>query len=132
MNNQNQNKVFDPLNKLTNIGTKLSDFEEIGKYGKPFFILGKGNFSYIEKMRSKNDDNLYAIKKIDKNNPNFNQMNFERETEIMYGLDHENIVKFYGYFEDIEKIDKYKKIYKDNQNIQNETQDKEIVCLVLE
>ena len=132
MNNQYQNVVFDPLNQLLDIGTKLSDFQEIHKDEKPFFLLGKGNFGYAEKMISKKNNKVYAIKKQNKNNPNFDRNSFDRETQIMFGLDHRNIVKFYGYFEDKEKIDKYKKIYPNNQNIQNETQDIEVVCLVLE
>ena len=92
------------INKLGNIGSKLSDFEEIEKNGKQYSLLGKGNFGYVEKMKSKINNKIYAIKKIDKNNPNFEQKNFDRETEIMLNLNHENIVEFYGFFEDKEKI----------------------------
>ena len=117
---------------IRNIGTKLSDFEEIEKSGKKYSFLGKGNFGYTEKMKSKINNKIYAIKKQVLNNPNFNVDNFYRETEIMLVLNHENIVKLYGYFTDKEKIDKYKEIYKNNPNIQNESIDKDIICLVLE
>ena len=53
-----QYKIFDPLNYLQSIGTTLSDFKAIEKDGKEFFILGKGNFAYTEKMIS-NKDNIY-------------------------------------------------------------------------
>ena len=50
-------------------------------------------------------------------------------------LNHENLIKLYGYFEDKENINKYKEIYKDKnneENLDNLTQDVEIYCLVLE
>ena len=90
-----QNPIFDPLNHLQNIGTSLTDFKEIEKDGKPYFILGKGNFSFTEKMTSIKDNNIYAIKKL-VITENFNYKSFERETKISIGLNHENIVKFYG------------------------------------
>ncbi len=118
--------------RLLNIGTKLSDFEEVEnhKKGTRYTILGKGNFGYAEKMRSKKDNKYYAIKKLDKSNIKIKYL--VRETEIMLNLNHENIVKFYGYFEDIEKIHKYKEINKDKKDIDNIKENKPIYCLVLE
>ena len=117
---------------LINIGTKLSDFEEIENSAKnlKYTILGRGNFGYAEKMKSKKNNLYYAIKKLDKEK--VNNKNFHRETEIMISLNHENIVKFYGYFEDKENINKYKQIYKDKKDIEQEKSDKTIFCLVLE
>ena len=123
-------KIFDPLNHLKNIGTKLSDFEEFPKDGKNYFLLGKGNFGYAEKMKSKKNNSIYAIKKLNKNSPNFNSKDFFRETQNMINLNHKNIIKFYGYFQDKEKIQKYKEIIGD-ANIGNQN-DVEIFCLVLE
>ena len=93
---------------LINIGTKLSDFEEIENPAKnlKYTVLGRGNFGYAEKMKSKKNNLYYAIKKLDKEK--VNNKNFHRETEIMISLNHENIVKFYGYFEDKENINKLK------------------------
>ena len=51
---------------LQNIGTKLSDFEEVPHEKKNYFLLGKGKFGYAEKMKSKIDGKLYAVKKIEK------------------------------------------------------------------
>ena len=118
--------------RLLNIGTKLSDFEEVEnhKKGTRYTILGKGNFGYAEKMRSKKDNKYYAIKKLDKSNIKIKY--FIRETEIMLNLNHENIVKFYGYFEDIEKMHKYKEINKDKKDIDKIKENKPIYCLVLE
>ena len=127
---------------LKDIGNKLSDFEEIPKNGKKYFLLGNGNFGYAEKMKSKKDNKFYAIKKIDIKSKKFNQKNFTRETKIMLDLNHENIIKFYGYFKDKERIDKYKEIFteiytksKDKKSLEaleKETEDKEVYCLVME
>jgi len=126
---------FNGFNALKNIGNKLADFDEIPDNGKKYTLLGSGNFGYVEKMKSKFNNNIYAIKKINKNSPKFNQINFKRETEITINLKHENLIKLYGYFEDKENIFKYKEIYKDKkdkENLDNITQDVEIYCLVLE
>ena len=117
---------------LQNIGTKLSDFEEVPSGDKNYFILKKDNLSYTEKMKSKKDDKFYAVKKIDQNSSRFNLKDFKRETLIMIDLNHQNIIRLYGYFEDIEKIEKFKEIYKDKEDINIETKDKKVCCLVLE
>ena len=124
--------VFDPEKLLDDIGTSLSDFEEVKIGDNDFFILGKGNFGFAEKMRSKINSSFYAIKKLDKNKNN-NTKNFIRETQISIKLDHPNLIKLYGYFEDKENIDKFKYIYRnDKKRKVTETEDKEIYCLVLE
>ena len=123
------------INELEDIGTKLADFEEIPNNEKKYTILGRGNFGYAEKMKSRINNKIYAIKKINMNSPKFNQINFKREVEITMNLKHENLVKLYGYFEDIENIFKYKEIYKDKknkENLDNIKHDVEIYCLVLE
>ena len=119
---------------LEEIGTKLSDFEEIPNKDQSYFILGKGNFGYAEKMKSKKDGKFYAIKKIDENSEKSRNKDFKRETGIMITLKHKNLIRLYGYFEDIEKIEKFKEIYKNKKNKQNiETnEDKKVCCLVME
>ena len=134
-NKYNPNYDYDNknlINNLDNIGNKLSDFEEVEDLEKncAYTILGRGNFGYAEKMKSKKNNIYYAIKKLDKSK--INLKNFHRETEIMINLNHENIVKFYGYFEDKENIIKYKEIYKDKKDINEDNSDKNIYCLVLE
>ena len=47
-------KIFNPEQLLDEIGISLSDFEEVKKDDINFFILGKGNFGFAEKMKSKN------------------------------------------------------------------------------
>jgi len=124
--------IFNFEKLLDQIGTSLSDFEEIKKDDIAFFILGKGNFGFAEKMKSKKNSIIYAIKKLDKKK-HIKDICFKRETEISIKLDHPNLVKFYGYFEDKEKIDKFRFVYKDDKKRKvTETEDKEIYCLVLE
>jgi len=128
------NKI-NPLKSLKEIGIMLSDFEEIKTENQKFTILRKDNFSFVEKMKSKKNNKIYATKKIDKNSPLFRLRNFQRETEIMFRLNHENIIKLYGYFEDKENINKYKEIYKDKKNkndLDKLNEDISIYCLVLE
>ena len=126
-----QNELYDPLRYLKDIGTSLSDFREIEKDGKAFFILGKGNFAYTEKMTSIKDNKIYAIKKLDISG-NFDERSFERETKISISLKHENIVRFYGYFLCEENIEKIKKVYendKKRQDLINQTEDKKYIVL---
>ena len=127
-------KHKDPIKDLATIGTKLSDFQEISTKEKKYFILGRGNFGYAEKMKSKKDGKFYAVKKLDKNSPKFIPKDFERETVLQLDCDikHENIIRFYGYFEDIEKIEKFKEIYKDTKDIDAQNDDKQVYCLVME
>ena len=48
-------------------------------------------------------------------------------------MEHPNIIKFYGYFEDKDTFGKLKYFYKeDKKNNVSETEEKEIYCLVLE
>ena len=126
---------FDPKKYLKNIGEKLSDFEDVPNNGKSYWYLGKGNFGFTLKMKSKKDGKYYAIKILDKNSKKFKMKDFIRETKISIDLQHENLVRLYGYFEDIESIQRFKEIYKDdkkNQDIMKETEDKNVYCLVLE
>ena len=132
-NNNNDVKFYDPLKKLKNIGRALSDYEEVEKNGKRYFLLGKGNFGYAEKMKSRKNNTFYAIKKLRRDAQNFNVINFLRETENMIYLEHENIIKFYGYFLDKENKEKFNEIYSDMPDRQLQNQDYvEIFCLVLE
>ena len=64
--------------------------------------LGEGSFGTVYLVSHKKTKAIYAIKTIDKSLPeNLEQKaNFNREIEIMYKLNHPNIVKLYGHFED--------------------------------
>lgn len=120
---------YDPNNLLKNIGIKLSDFETIKNGDKDYTILGCGNFGYCEKMKSKINNHFYAIKKLSK----VKKKDFKRETQIMSEINNKYCVRFFGYFKDIEKKEKYKEIYKDNEEVKNNiNEDVEIYCLVLE
>ena len=87
-NNNGYKNYYTPLNKLQNIGNNLSDFQEIknSKNGKRYTLLGKGSFGYAEKMKSKKNNCIYAVKKLVINSKNFEHKNFIRETENMINL----------------------------------------------
>ena len=59
--------TFAPENitNLAGIGTKPEDFEPIKSGNSEYTILGKGTFSFIEKMKSKLDNKVYSIKKME-------------------------------------------------------------------
>ena len=130
----------DKIENLYNIGTKPEDFEEIKSNDyKPYTILGIGNFGFAEKMKSKLNNKLYAIKKIPvKNDLSKNLLrdyiNFIRETTFMLSLNNQYIVKLFGYFQGMEKINKLKEIYKNHKRklYQQDTNDKQMYFLVLD
>ena len=64
--------------------------------------LGIGSFGKVHLVSHKKTKAQYAIKYIDKTDPQNieEKANFNREVEIMYKLNHPNIVKLYGHFED--------------------------------
>ena len=64
--------------------------------------LGVGSFGEVHLAVHKKTKAQYAIKIIDKSlRENIEEKaNFNREVEIMYKLNHPNIVKLYGHFED--------------------------------
>ena len=139
VNNQIYNEIYYNIKNLQNIGTKLKDFDEIcdDKKSKNFSLLGKGCFGYAEKMRSTINNSIYAIKKIDKNDKNFDGVEYFRETSNMTNLNHDNIVKLYGYFIDYENIKKFIDIYQNEINsgekiINFQNEYVEVCCVVLE
>ena len=74
---------------------KIDDFTVIRE-------LGIGSFGTVYLVAHKKTKAQYALKVIDKNLPdNLEEKDsFCREVEIMYKLNHPNIVKLYGHFED--------------------------------
>jgi len=74
---------------------QISDFEFIKN-------LGIGTFGKVDLVSHKKTKAKYALKYIDKTDPENleEKANFNREVEIMYKLNHPNIVKLYGHFED--------------------------------
>jgi aurora kinase len=74
---------------------KISDFEVKS-------TLGEGSFGKVYQVKHKKTGAIYAIKAIDKRNKN-NQDGkpyFRREIEIMYKVNHPNIVRLFSHFED--------------------------------
>ena len=120
---------------LEGIGTKPEDFESVKSGEKEYSILGKGAFGYAEKMKSKLNNKLYAVKRLPVKKDISND--FIRETNIMLQLNHKNVVRFYGYFQGFEKIEKLKSIYNTDENDKNspyqgEKEDKKMYFLVLD
>ena len=76
---------------------QITDFDFIKE-------LGTGTFGKVDLVSHKKTKAKYALKYIDKTDPeNLEEKNnFNREVEIMYKLNHPNIVKLYGHFEDEE------------------------------
>ena len=74
---------------------KITDFTLIKE-------LGEGSFSRVLLVQHNITQAQYAIKAIDKRNQdNIEEKDyFKREAEIMYRINHPNIVKLYGHFED--------------------------------
>ena len=128
------NTILPPENtiNLLEIGTKPEDFEPIKSGDKEYSILGMGNYGYAEKMKSKLNNKIYAIKRLPvvKDIPKV----FIRETKIMLNLNHMNVMKLYGYFQGMEKIEKLKDVYKDSKkkNYQNVTEDQRMYFLVMD
>ena len=121
------------IKNLKEIGTKVEDFESIKSGNQEYTILGMGNFGYAEKMKSLLNNKIYAVKKLPVKKRAFPK-EIIRETTLMLESNNDNIVKLYGYFQGIEKIDKLKNIYKDNIDhlYQNEKDDKKMYFLILE
>ena len=72
----------------------ISDFIEIGS-------IGKGNFGVVKKMQYKGNNQIYAVKFLPKSNTIVqDNKNIIREIQLISNLNHKNIVKLYGYFED--------------------------------
>lgn len=75
--------------------SSIGDFEIMS-------MLGSGSFGKVYLCKHKTTNAIYAIKQIDKTNKN-NDLGapyFRREIEIMYKINHPNIVKLFGHFED--------------------------------
>ena len=90
---------FLPLSESVSKGleaeTKINNFNIIKE-------LGSGAFGHVYLVTHKTTQAKYAIKAIDKRNKlNISEKPyFRREVEIMYKINHSNIVKLYGHFED--------------------------------
>jgi aurora kinase len=74
---------------------KITDFTLIKE-------LGEGSFSRVLLVQHNITQAQYAIKAIDKRNQDniVEKDYFKREAEIMYRINHPNIVKLFGHFED--------------------------------
>ena len=96
--NNNDNRLL-PINesvlKGLELETRINDFNILKE-------LGSGAFGRVYLVEHKKTKVKYAVKALDKRNKsNLDQKAyFQREIEVMYKLNHSNIVKLYGHFED--------------------------------
>ena len=82
------------LNKKQNIGDILEDYEIL-------MLLGEGSFGKVLKVRSKLNNNLYAMKIVDlKKIKDKNLLKYtDREAKILPKLSHPHILKYYNTFQ---------------------------------
>ena len=88
---------FLPLTESAKLGLetepKISDFNIIKQ-------IDKGTFGKVYLVEHKETKVNFALKIIDKLKNCSEMIYFRREIEVMYRLNHPNIVKLYGHFED--------------------------------
>ena len=80
-------------NQFELIGNKISDFEQLE-------ILGQGNYGLVNKMKSRINDKIYAVKSIPIPKNERENIQALREQYIMCCLSHPNIVALYKTFQD--------------------------------
>ena len=132
------NKIFDPNDELYSIGKSLEDFQEVSKNNSKYTTLGKGQFSFVELMKSEINKQYYAIKKMNKDKYIGDKSLF-RELKLsakLSKLNYPHIAKFYGSFLDEEKTEKYlenrKEKEKDIESNPNYEKKVNIICIVQE
>ena len=120
---------------LCNIGTNNENFQPIPFNGFDYTILTKSNYGFIELMRSKYNNAVYAIKKIPlkewKNNRLKNEILNLTTLNNDYALSN-NLIKLYGYFQSRESIIKLKEIYKETNLYKDIMEDQVMVFLVFD
>ena len=91
-------KFPDFLNENNKIGNSEDDFEVLQ-------VLGNGTFGKVLKVKSKKNQEIYAMKKVDKNmiKNNYKAKYFENEKIILSKLQSPLVCKCLSYFEDKDK-----------------------------
>ena len=110
-----QNLNIENIKNLVGIGAKIEDFEPIKSENQDFTLLGRDKFGYTEKMKSKLNNQIYAVQKILVKREGFPR-SLIRAITIMIELNNEYILKIYGYFQGNINLEKLKIIFKDNFN----------------
>ena len=79
--------IFNMEKIAKGIGSKLSDFEILSE-------LGRGSYGVVFKVKSKLDENIYVIKRLDlKHKKEKAQKEAWKEAMILKNLNHPNIIK---------------------------------------
>ena len=79
--------------QTNNIGNKIQDFIKINS-------LGMGQFGAVYQMKSKLNNQFYAVKFVKMPKDNDEQIKIQREKIIMLSISHQNIVNLYKTFYD--------------------------------
>ena len=79
--------------------------DKIGKKFEDFIILkviNRGKYGYVAKVKSKLDNNIYAMKRIDLNSIKLNTLQeyYKNEYDIISSLDHENVYRALSKFKE--------------------------------
>jgi len=80
----------DSINSQSVTSRLLNEFDYLN------VILGQGGFGSVAKFRNKKDDKIYAVKKTKANERN------EREVKVLSNLHHDNIVRYYNCWTEID------------------------------
>ena len=79
--------------------------DKIGKKFEDFVVLkviNRGKYGYVAKVKSKLDNNIYAMKRIDLNSIKLNTLQeyYKNEYDIISSLDHENVYRALSKFKE--------------------------------
>ena len=101
-------------NQFNSIGNQISHFEHLG-------YVGNGSFGVVSKMRSRLNNQIYAVKQIEMpkgNNIKEDLIKLMREATIMGNAYHPNLVRLYTAFQD-NKYQYFVSEFIEGQNLEN-------------
>ncbi len=95
VNQQEEEAWLEQLKRVC-IGSNISAYYNFGK------LIGKGNFAKVHIARKKVDEQVYAVKTIEKSKLLDKPKNLEalhKEIQILRLIDHPNVIKLYQVYE---------------------------------
>jgi serine/threonine protein kinase len=85
-----------PIDRISQY-TKLDDVSKFYSLG---ITKGHGSFGVVREATCKETGHKFAVKTVWKAHYNEKKIYLQKEIEILYNLDHENIIKLYNVYED--------------------------------